>query len=69
MISAAAICLAAAAANCIISTAPMAKFGATNTLAPVSSRQRVEIEASRPDDDVHAGGHGGRAFSRPCRGR
>src|SRR3954447_1889331 len=35
MISALAMCREASAANCIISTAPMAKFGATNTLAPV----------------------------------
>ena len=38
MISALAMCRAAWAANCIISTAPMAKFGAMKTLAPVSPR-------------------------------
>ena len=38
MISALARCRAACAANCIMSTAPMAKLGATNTLAPVRPR-------------------------------
>ena len=36
MISARAMCLEASAANCIISTAPMAKFG-QKTLAPLTA--------------------------------
>ena len=58
MISAFAMCRAASAAKRIISTAPIAKFGATNTLARRPSRglaQLVEVEAGRPDHDVHAG--------------
>ena len=58
MISAARMCLAASAANCIISTAPMAKFGATNTFAP-APRSVLElggVEAGRADHDVDPGG-------------
>ena len=47
MISAARMCLAASAANCIISTAPIAKFGATNTLAP-APRRSSSAPASKP---------------------
>ena len=56
MISALAMCLAASAANSIISTAPIAKLGATNTLAPVEAVELGRVEAGRADHDVHSGG-------------
>ena len=69
MISALAMWRAASAANRIISTAPMAKLGATNTLAFASRRSSSsdDVEARGPDDHVDAGadrlarvGQGGR---------
>ena len=69
MISALRMCRAAAVANCIISTAPIAKFGAMKMFAPASARSAssAEVKASRTDHHVHAGGdrfarvgHGGR---------
>ena len=57
MISALAMCRAAWTANCIISTAPIAKFGAMNTLALAPFRS-LELGGSKPggpDHDVHAG--------------
>ena len=52
------MCRDASAAKRIISTAPIAKFGATNAFALRrlgGAAQRVDVEAGRPDDDVPAG--------------
>ena len=49
----------ASAAKRIMSTAPIAKLGATNAFAPASRGRRpqaVEVEARGADHDVHAGG-------------
>ena len=63
MISHSGMCCAASAAKRIISTAPIAKFGATRTLAALAvapgilgrGAQVVEVEARGPDDRVGAG--------------
>ena len=56
MISAAAMWRAASAAKRIISTAPIAKFGAyEHVRRPSQALERAGVEAGRPDHDVHAG--------------
>ena len=51
-----AMCREASAAKRIISTAPMAKFGAKKTFAPCRRRGRaLDVPARGPDDDVDAG--------------
>ena len=69
MISARAMCLEASAAKRIISTAPIAKFGATNTLAPVMPLDRGDVQAGGPDHHVHAGLHASRTLSQRGVGR
>ena len=65
MISAVAMCLAASAAKRIISTAPIAKLGATIALAAgrpsrgASLPQRRRVKARGADHHVHAGAQAG----------
>ena len=70
MISALAMCLEASTAKRIINTAPIAKFGATKALpGPRTFAQRLDVEAGRPDHDVHAGLDAGNGIAQRDVGR